>query len=240
VFLNVFFYYLPCQTATLPNGQVYHEDILILPLPKSDYSQIVGLTSMEYRNVSKTKANSAVTGSPYLFENWNNLTKVFFRDKIYSLKSCNYNIYEDHFEAKLTQDSVFVFNSWNIKKIIVNNHVFSLYPDFESQKDSYFEELIDFDNHRILSKHKIKVMSGSINPLTKEKLIDDEFIKKEDYYLYDLNDNTLTQINLNKSSVQSLFSKDKLDHINKFVKDYHLKYNKVNDVVKMLQYYNTL
>lgn len=239
-FLNVFFYCISSQTATSPNGGVYHEDALALPFPKSDYSQIVGLSSAEYRDVSKTKAKGAITGSPYLFENWHNKAKLFFRDKVYYLNSCNYNIYAERFEAKLTEDSVFVINSWNVKKVIINDQEFSQYPDPESQKSSYFEELVDFDDYRILRKHNIKVESGAINPLTKEKLTDDEFIKKEIYYLYDLKNNTLTKIKLKSSSIQSLLKKEKLEKVIRYVEVNHLKYNEAYGLVKIIEYYNNI
>jgi hypothetical protein len=86
----------------------------------------------------------------------------------------------------------------------------------------------------------VKIKSGPINPLTNEKLSNDQITKYEKYYLCKLQDNTLTNINLNKTNIQSLFTKEKLNYINKYVKDNHLKYNNISDVIKMVEFYNTL
>jgi hypothetical protein len=192
------------------------------------------------REVYNNNVNNSVDGSPYLYESWNNLSKIYYKDKIYTINSFNYNLYADRFEAKLSSDSVFVINQESVKKVTVNNNVFSQYKDPESQKTSYFEELIDFDGYRFLRKYNTKIKEASTNPLTKEKLSNDQLIKFETYFLCQLNDHNLTQINLKKSSVQSLFSKEKLDFVNRFVKDNHLKYNDIKDVVKIVKYYNAL
>jgi hypothetical protein len=207
---------------------------LQLPFPQSDYVQIVGMSSKDVRDISNNNTDNKIDGSPYLFDSWNNSAKVFYQDREYVLKSFNYNIYKGRFEAKISNDSVFVINPINVKKVNVNGNVFSHYFDPESQETSYFEELIDFDDFRILIKYNVKIKSGPINPLTNEKLSNDQITKYEKYYLCKLQDNTLTNINLNKTNIQSLFTKEKLYNINKYVKDNHLKYNNISDVINMV------
>lgn len=237
-----FLIYFSGQGQKSSNGwpiPIYNEEGMSLPL-MSEYGKITGLDSKTFRETLNNKEESVVLGSPYLFEVWNNPAKVFFRDKIYRINSFNYNIYAERFEAKLSEDSVFIINSWNVKKVIVNNRIFSHYTDPETQNVSYFEELAEFDNYRILSKHFVTIKSGPINPLTKLKLNDDAFIKKEVFYLCNLNDNSIKKIQLKKSDFQSLFKQEKRNELNKFSKNYHLNYRNIGDVKKIIQYYNTL
>ena len=213
---------------------------LQLPFPDSDYVQILGMTSTDFRNLSNNKTNDKVDGSPYLFEHWINLAKVFYNDREYDFQSFNYNIYAERFEVKIAEDSVFVINSLNVKKVIVNNKVFKHYMDSESQKNVYFEEIIDFDDYRILRKHSVKINSGTINPLTREKLSNDRLVKNETFYIFDLMDQSLKIIQLKKSNIQPLIKKEKLDNINKYIIENRLKYKDIDDLKKIIKYYNTL
>jgi len=239
-----FLIYLNSQGQSDANYQslptsTYTEEGMALPI-MSQYGKIDGLDPRTFRELLNKKEEGVVLGSPYLFEDWNNPAKIFFRDKIYRINSFNYNVYAERFEAKLSEDSVFIIDSWNVKKVIVNNRIFSHYLDPETHKVSYFEELAEFDSYRILSEHFVTIKSGAINPLTKLKLNDDAFVKKEVFYLCDLNDNSIKKIKLKKSDIEPLFNKEKLNSLNKFVKANHLKYNDANDIFKIIRHYNSL
>lgn len=245
--LNIFFNFLYGQlnpeNGTINNqpiSELYHEDNLLLPLPNSDYARIVALGSDRLREVYNKKLNNGVDGSPYLYDSWNNHSKIFFRDKTYEIKSFNYNIYADRFEAKLSSDSVFVINSWNVKKVLINDRVFNQFMDPETKSNSYFEDLIDFDNYRILRKYSVKIKSGAVNPLTNEKLANDELVKYETFYIYNNANNNLDKVKLKKSSIESLFKKESINDLNKFIKANRLKYNDINEIIKIVKYYNTL
>ena len=244
--LTIFFNLLYGQRepVVLPNGQlssqIYREDDLLLPFPKSDYSQIVGLRSDKLREVYNAKSNTKVDGSPYLYESWNNGSKIYYKDKIYSLESLNYNIYADQFEAKISSDTVFVFNSENVKKVVIKNKVFTRYHRLDSQNNGYYEELVDFDGYRILRKYNTKIKDGATNPLTKIKLSNDELIKFETYYIFNMNNDSLIEIKLKKSTFEVLFEKNKLNELNKFIKGNNLKYNEINDIVRIIGHYNSL
>ena len=213
---------------------------LQLPFAQTDYVQILGMSGNDMRNLSNNKLPDKVDGSPYLYESWNNSGKVFFLDKEYSLKSFNYNLYLDRFEAKLSKDSVFVINSSNVHEVLFNYKIFKHYIDPESQKIRYFEELIDFDNYRILRKNAVKIKPGATNPLTKEKLTNDQLIKEESYYIFDLNDNSLIKIKLKKATFQTLFRKEALNNVKNYVNENHLNYRDPEDVKKIVEHYNTL
>lgn len=187
------------------------------------------------------KNQSNVDGSTYLFKSWNNSSKIFIGDKVYILNSFNYNIYSERFEMKLTEDSIFIVNPGRVEKILINNRIFRRYLDPEFQRNSYFEEIVKFDNDNLLlKKHILKIKQGSTNPLTKEKLTNDCLVMDETYYLCDLRDNSLKKIKLKKSVIFSLVEEDDLDDIKGFVRKHKLNYKDVDDIKKIVQYYHSL
>ncbi|RIA10482.1 hypothetical protein OE09_2347 [Flavobacteriaceae bacterium MAR_2010_72] len=214
------------------------EDAMSLPFPRSDYAQIVALSSAEVREVYNKELKTPVDGSPYLYDTWFNQSKVYFRDKVYNISSFNYNVYSDRFEAKLSKDSVLIINPEGVNKVVINNKTFERYYDPETQLNSYFEQLIKFNNYWLLKKYTKKVKSGSVNPLTKQKLTNDALVQDEVFYLS--NENKLKVIKLNKSDIQSLFKKEHLEHVKNFVKNQGLNYKDEDDIKKIITYYNSL
>jgi hypothetical protein len=212
---------------------------LQLPFPQSDYVEIIGMTSKDIRDINNND-RFKVDGSPYLYDHWSNLAQVYYLEKVYELKTSNYNIYADRFEAKISADSVFVVNPLNVKKIKINDKKFNQYEDPESLKTGYFEELIDFDNYRILRKYNVKIKSSAVNPLTNEKLDNDKIIKYETFYIYNNLNNSLDNIKLKKSTIEPLFKNDNIDMLNKFIKNNRLNYKDINDIIKIVKYYNAL
>ena len=245
--LNLFFNFLYGQLNSgnstvngLPVSDMYSEDALLLPYPKSDYTQILGLRSDNLREIYNKNLKNGVDGSPYLYESWDNSSKIFYKDKIYSINTLNYNLYADRFEAKLSLDSVFALNPESVKKVILNNRVFREYLEPESQISGYYEELGDFEGYRLLRKYSVKVKDAPVNPLTNVKVSNDELVQSEVFYIIDLTTNNLNKIKLKKSDIEPLFKKEKLNSLNKFVKANHLKYNDTDDIGKIIRHYNTL
>ena len=193
-------------------------------------------------SVGNNRNGLKVDGSPYLFKSWNNPSKIVYGDKVYIVAIFNYNIYSERFEAKLSEDSLFIINPRDIKKVIINGKVFGRYLDPDFYRNSYFEEIAKInDDNLLLKKYTVKIMPGPINPLTKEKLGNDRLVKGENYYICDLKDeNKLKKIKLKKSTVQSLFNKEVLGEIKKYVNNNDLNYRNPEDVKKILQFYNTL
>ena len=187
-----------------------------------------------------SKHQPDIDGSPYLFKSWNNPSKIIYENKEFPIDIFNYNIYSERFESKLSEDSIFIINPRNVKNILINDKLFGRYLDPEFQRNSYFEEIIKIEDYILLKKYVVKIKKGSINPLTKEKLTNDALVMDEIYYLCDFKDMTLKKTKLKKSTFLQLLKKGNIDDINGFVKINKLKYNDVDDIKKIVQYYNTL
>lgn len=183
----------------------------------------------------------SVDGSPYLFKSWNNLSKIYYDDRVYVISNFNYNIYSERFEAKLSDDSILIINPRNVKSILINDKTFGRYLDPEYQRNSYFEEIAKFDSDQLLlKKYAVKIKEGPRNPLTKVKLTNDKLIRDDIFYLCNLKDNSLKKIKLKNSTVQSLFRKEVLEDVKVFVEENSLNYRDPDDIKKMVQHYNTL
>ncbi len=181
-----------------------------------------------------------VDGSPYLYKTWNNPTKIYYSDKVFIISNFNYNIYSERFESKLSEDSILIINPRNIKNILINDKTFGRYLDPEFQRNSYFEEIVKLEKHQLLKKYIVKIKKGSINPLTKEKLNNDALVMDEIYYLCDLKDKSLKKVKLKKSTILSLVKEESLEEVNGFVKTNRLSYKDLDDLKKIVQYYNAL
>ena len=75
--------------------------------------------------------------------------------------------------------------------------------------------------------------------MTQQQMVPDEFVKNEQYYIKDEN-NKLKKIKLKKSAVFSIIDSDKRIKIKEYSKENRLKFNRVNDVIKLLNYYRTI
>ena len=201
----------------------------------------LGVTIKEFGRGEVNSVNSSnIEGSPYLFKNWTNLATVWFKDKVFQLESVNFNLQYEKFEIKISNDSIFIINSPNVKKVRINNILFKQIVNPENQKRSFFEEIWASDKFDLLSKYELKISQGAIDPLTKAYIKPKEYFSKKTYYLLNNVDETLTPFKLKKREVLKLIDASYLEDVKNFVKDRKLKYSKMPDVKIILTYYNSI
>tara|TARA_R110000868_G_scaffold100301_2_gene275855 strand:+ start:8029 stop:8724 length:696 start_codon:yes stop_codon:yes gene_type:complete len=185
-------------------------------------------------------AKDEIEGTPYLFNTWDNLSTLYTEDAVYSLNSFNYNIQLERFEAKFSEDSILIINTGNIKKIIINNIELKPYYDNEYRKIIFFEEIAKVDKVVLLKKNLVRVQKGSLNPMTQKKIKPDSYIVEEEFYVKNMDEVDLKPIKLKKSEILKLIKSDYQTKIILYAKEHGLKYYKLSDVHKILQYYNSL
>lgn len=186
------------------------------------------------------KDEKTIEGSPYLYQTWDNESKVYFDEKAYTFNAFNYNVHADQFEAKVSEDTVFIVNSTGVDKVVLKNRVFRRYLDPKSQQNSYFEEIIKSKDFLLLRKYSTKIRKAEVNPLTKTPKGPPELIREENFYVIKGESNQLEKINFKKSSVLDLIDKKVVKEVQTYVKENRLKYNNLEDVTSILKYYNTL
>ncbi|GGG42305.1 hypothetical protein [Bizionia arctica] len=191
--------------------------------------------------VKNSEANTNLKGSPYLFDSWTSSSALIYSadNRAYKFNNLNYNVRLERFEAKFSEDSILAFNPKNIDKIVIHNRTFKRYLDNEFQRNSYFEELVVTNSVIILRKFEIGIKEGVVNPLTHQKTTDDEMIVKEKYY-YTTDGENLKFIQLKKSSILKTLDADKRDLVKEYAKENKLSFKEINELKKILEYYNTL
>lgn len=179
-------------------------------------------------------------GSPYLYETWDNESKVYFEEKAYIFKACNYNAHVGQFEAKVTKDSVFVINPTGVDKVVLRNRVFKQYLDPETQRNIYFEEIIKSKDFLLLRKYSTIIKKAEVNPLTKTPMGLPVLELEEEFYVLKGESSQMEKINFKKSSILDLIDKNFVKEVQSYVKENRLKYNNLEDVTSILKFYNTL
>ena len=179
-------------------------------------------------------------GSPYLYETWDNESKVYFEEKAYIFKSFNYNAHVGQFEAKLSKDSVFVINPSGVDKVVLGNRVFKQYLDPENNKKAYFEEILKSRDFLLLRKYYTKIKKAKVNPLTKTPEGLPILELEEQCYVLKGESTQLEKISLKKSTILELIDEKVVKEVQSYVKKNKLKYGNIEDVTRILEYYNTI
>ncbi|MBP0903388.1 hypothetical protein ACFSKN_00665 [Mariniflexile gromovii] len=207
-----------------------------------DSQSLLGLNIIEYGRGVPDSQNNNIEGSVYLFKGWNNLTVIWFDDKIMNVDLVNYNLLHERFEFKLNNDSIITIDpaKTKLEKVSINNRVLKPYYNKELFRDSYFEILWHSDEYSLLSNYKIKISPGAIDPLTKTYTIGKKYIHNRCYYVKKNNEEDMTSIKLRKSEILKLIDVTYVDQVKKFVKKSRLKYNNLSDVKDILIFYNSI
>lgn len=209
--------------------------------PSQAISLFSGLKVNDYGH-NRSENDSNVEGSPYLFKNWNNKSKIWYDDKVFNLDSINYDLENERFEIKLNKDSIYIISpNTNIKKVEINNLLFKPYYNNKLQRNSFYEVLWENDNYSFLSNYKLKIKGGGIDPLTKTYISPKEYVSEKDYFiLKHEEEEQMVAIKLKKSDILKLVDVSYIDMIEDFVKKQRLKYNQISDINRILNYYYSI
>ena len=151
--------------------------------------------------IPASKINKNIKGSNYLFEKWENFANIHSENgNVFRVTNLNYNIKSKKLEAKISNDSVFQFNSEGIEKVRIMNSTFKLI-------DSEFMKEIIAGKVGLYIKYSLKTKDAVFNPLTHDELTPEEIIKVEHYV-----------IRLNDKIFDIKLKKNEIIELNKFIK----------------------
>lgn len=184
--------------------------------------------------IFNTKTNN-VDGSVYLFENWNTygIIKTNTNQNL-ALSGLNYDTKTDSFVAKVSEDSVYVFNNSDIKEVVINRKLFKSFLNLG--EPSYYEVLATSNNIKILKKHKKILKKGLLDPLT-QKASSDKYVDKSTYYSF--KDHKMEELKLSIKSFINVFG-DKSEDIKKFISKNKFSIKEEKNFQAILNFYNTL
>ena len=178
------------------------------------------------------KSTNTVQGSPYLFENWHTFGVITTEDdKNYSLQDINLDTRTNAFVAKISNDSLYMFNIGNIKDIRINNKHFS-YVSNDGRK-TFYEVVAISQKFKILKENKKDVIEGQLNPMT-QVAAPDKLIDSSKYFI--LRNDEIVEFKMRKGRFLKLFG-SKSDKIKDFMKDEELSYKNDRHLQIILNYW---
>lgn len=180
--------------------------------------------------------NNYIKGSQYLFDSWAGqytiVSKTGAKTQLFNL---NYNISSKKIESFISKDSVFQYDLNQFDYIVKFNKKYKVYNN--NKIEGLFLELFSNNKLYFYKEVNVSVEEGTLNPLTQELITDNQYVKKNIYYI--VANDKFEKIKLNKSDLLKCLS-DKDELIKVFVKENKLTYNSEEDFLKILNYYNTI
>lgn len=209
--------------------------ILLLVLPTFSFGQNLPSIVNESNFIPykpNTKDNN-IKGSIFLFEEWNNrLTLLGIDKKVYNFNSnTNYNVLTDEFIVR-TNDTLYTLNDMNV------DHISFKGLKFRKMNNGYFNLLTE-GKLELLKKYSLLVNQSPVDPISKEKIGSDSY-KLSSKFFYMKDKTNMLGFNLNKRSLLNLMDINKRKTIIKFSKERKLSFKKEKDVIKIINYYNSL
>lgn len=183
------------------------------------------------RKVSSGKTVSDIQGSKHLFASWDgNYIVQSVKGARYNLNNLNYNLQSKKLESLLTKDSIFELKSNQVDYILANNKRYKVI------NEELFQELNN-GKFKIYKQFSVKVQEAFMNPMTKTESGSPEYVQVAKYFY--LKNDVLVPFKLKKKDVLE-FLKDKENEVKKFADDKDFSFSEEADVVKIVNYYNTL
>ena len=178
------------------------------------------------------KGDNNIKGSTFLYDDWSSKIIVFGTDNsTYRYSNANYNLKERKFFVKLKNDSIYEINIKNLKYVVLNN------KKFEFLNDDYVERIAK-GKLNVFKKHVLGIKEGMVDGTTKEKMTPDTYVVKSNFCV--LQDGDLVPFKLKKKTVLSLLELSNKKEFTSEIKRRKLSYSNEEDLVKILEYYNSL
>ncbi|MCB0447788.1 MAG: hypothetical protein KDD03_09810 [Gelidibacter sp.] len=194
--------------------------------------------SDKFGALRSNKFANKIDGSPLLFSGTSNTLIIYTNDdKAYRVKNGNYNAFTGEIVTEFAKDSLFVFDKDNIKFAKLNNKVLKKYKDKSLETKFYFV-LSEGQQITFLKGHYAVIENAKVNLLTDIVEENSKYAIDEKYYISKDNA-TVVEVKLRKSSILNEM-KDHKDEVVTFVKENNLSYNKEEDLIKIMRYYNGL
>ena len=185
------------------------------------------------------------TGSIYIAEDWYSGSLELIDGRVVANYPLKYNIRNNEIEIN-TEEGVRIVNYSMIKDFAWMNTTkgVELFQNCDSYTKNnedlnltgFFQVLVD-GKTKLFIKSKIDLVESNYNVAMNAGSKSDKFVKKDEYYIY--KDEQLHKILKSKGSVLNVL-KDKKKEVKNYAKNNDLKFRVIEDLVKIIEYYNTL
>lgn len=179
--------------------------------------------------------NKNIEGDYYLYDRWDNYTKIYTGGKIFKLSSFNYNLHKDLVETKIASDSVFSIKSSVIDSIVTNNRVLKRISVGGSGGSSFAEILLEDNGYTFFKKFDVKIKKTDVNPITGNFDFPDKIEKKSIYYFASPS-GQIEEFDLRKKDILNILDLNRAE-LKSFTKERNLSVRKEEDAIKIIQHF---
>ena len=178
-----------------------------------------------------------VEGSPYLDEDFKLATVIVKDDDSYSAYM-RYNAFHDEMEMQENNKAVSLMKRDYVKARL-DGKLYKITPfKVDGNRDQGYVVVLKEGPSALYLKEDIILREGKEATSSYSKAQPPKF-ERQDFYLLGIGEDTPVKIKLNKKSILNQFSSHKKD-LEKFVKDNKLKLKTEEEVLKLLNYYDSL
>jgi hypothetical protein len=196
--------------------------------------------------ISPNAPEYGVLGTPYLNPEFM-FGNVRIKDGSEMQTLLRYNIYNQTLEVILEKDTLELVRAFSLEDFTLNNRkfVYRLYTAEEFGKTflaaDYFEVLAESGKLELLRQHKMVVETNIAISNYMGGIGDgrDYFVHRTDLYLMDHRDKSIRKLDTGKRDFLSLFG-EKKDEIRSYIREENLKLSKEEDLIRIINYYNSL
>lgn len=197
-------------------------------------------------NVARTWDNryEGVRGTPYLKNAWQNAQLTSVEGKVYSNVPLKYDVYSNLLAVKNSKGDSISSETINIKEFtwVGTGMTFVKEPLLDNATDiknfsRFYQQLFKGNKTTFLKNYRKELLKADYQGGYSANRRYDELIDEVDYFLK--KGNQIEKIKLNEKSVLK-FTFDKEKEVKEFLKKQKLNLKNEADVIKLLQFYETL
>jgi hypothetical protein len=197
-------------------------------------------------NVARTWDNryEGVRGTPYLKNVWQNAQIISIEGKVYNNVPLKYDVYSNLLAIKNSKGDSISTETTNIKEFtwIGTGMTFVKEPLLDNTTDlknfgRLYQQIFKGNKTTLLKNYRKELLKADYQGGYNANRRYDELIDETDYYLK--KDTQIEKIKLNEKNIVK-FLADKEKEVKDFIKKQKLNLKNETDVVKLLQYYESL
>ncbi len=203
-------------------------------------SQGIDFDSYSFGSIDQfDDSDKSVKGSPYLFEELNDMVVITDAKDTIVFEESNFNLSTMNLEFK-KDDGMHFFSSKYFDTFFDNGffkkrYIIKKFSSFEEEQVSgLFQILSENDNYTLLKHYKIEIKESNYNAVLDHGDKNDKILINEDTYL--LHDFQLIPIDRSKRKFSKYFSRK--DEILSYIRDNKLSFKSMEDLSELTNFLN--
>lgn len=187
--------------------------------------------------------NATVEGSPYIIEKFTPAKISASEDNIFYVR---YNALRDEFEVKGENDIAYALNKYRrdiVVELIALKKTYQVFGYLDKNGNENFGYFVDLgkdkSNVKLLKKEKIIFTKEKLAVTSYDTAKPAEYKRGNDEYYIKINDANAIELPNGKKNIANLFPKNS-KKVLAYIKSEKIKTNREEDLLKLVNYINTL